>query len=217
MQGSRAHATRDTISCSHALQLLSCTSPVFLLPWHANYKMTFIFSSIKMCILKKGQVIKPLCPFVAEMKQEHTHKTITYTVSLINPLVLFCVPVCGVKSLHASLFGFPSPATFIVLAFLRFLNISSSKQSRGTGTLTKKYRKTYCRVEAMQKRLGPRRLSSLCQLGAAPLGRRDAINPRGELFICLFNSIILAEWHYCATADAQIYPPRWMLCVYVCW
>lgn len=47
-------------------------------------------------------------------------------------------------------------------------------------------------------RNGPvwRLLSSPCQLGAAPLKHRDAISHTGELFICLFNLIILAEWRY---------------------
>lgn len=88
------------------------------------------------------------------------------------------------------------PQTFIYLVLLRFVNIFLSKQCTGTGSLTKKHKGTYRRIEAMQNCPGPRLLSSPSQLGAAPLRRSDHISPTGELFIYLFNFIISAEWRY---------------------
>ncbi len=102
----------------------------------------------------------------------------------------------GVKSQHAPLLWFPSPTTFISPLLLHFVNIPLSKRCRGTGSLTKKHKRTYCGTEAVHKWPGLRLLSSPCQLGAAPLRRSDAISPTGGLFIYLFNLIILAEWRY---------------------
>lgn len=118
----------------------------------------------------------------------------------------------GVKSQHASVFWSLSPTTFISPVFV---NISFWKQHRGTGSLTKKHKRTCCSVEATHKRPGLRLLSSPCQLGAAPLRRRDAISPAGELFIYLFNLIILAEWR-CDWRWSNIPTQVDAVCVCVC-
>lgn len=67
----------------------------------------------------------------------------------------------------------------------------------------------------MHRRPVLRLLSSPCQLGAAPLGRWDAISPTGELFIHLFNFIILAEWRLRLTM-IKYNPPKLMLFVSIC-
>lgn len=126
-----------------------------------------------------------------ELKQDHIRGLIH------SEFESDCVGTCrrfGPSMPHCS--DLCHPQTFISLVLLRFVNIFLSKQCTGTGSLTKKHKGTYRRIEAMQNCPGLRLLSSPSQLGAAPLRRSDHISPTGELFIYLFNFIISAEWRY---------------------
>lgn len=126
-----------------------------------------------------------------ELKQDHIRGLIH------SEFECDCVGTCrrfGPSMPHCS--DLCHPQTFIYLVLLRFVNIFLSKQCTGTGSLTKKHKGTYRRIEAMQNCPGLRLLSSPSQLGAAPLRRSDHISPTGELFIYLFNFIISAEWRY---------------------
>lgn len=182
--------------------------------WHANCNMTFAFGATKMSILRRGRwlnlcaaVLLLVAPWTGTRTHTYIHNTITYTDTDTQWVWLILLWLCGYlpvfqmklewREVPACLSVLISVTHHIhLLRLVAFCKHFFIKQYRGTGSLTTKHKKTYCCVEAMQKWPGLRLLSSPCQLGAAPLRCWDAISTTGELFIYLFNLIILAEWRY---------------------